>query len=88
MIYVARVNDEGFVREVHWLTNQELPENGEYSKEVEDAANNLQNALGFAGEWKLTSSTGKFRRVFAGIGYTYDSDLDEFVAPEVPEETD
>jgi hypothetical protein len=37
---------------------------------------------------KRTSYNGNFRGVFAGVGYTYDPEIDEFVAPvaaEVPE---
>ena len=31
--------------------------------------------------WKQTSFNRNFRKNFAGIGYTYDSDFDAFVAP-------
>jgi hypothetical protein len=33
---------------------------------------------------KRTSYNGNIRGVYAGIGYTYDADLDEFVAPPSP----
>ena len=33
------------------------------------------------GRWKQTSYNGNMRGVFAGIGYTYDAELDEFVPP-------
>jgi hypothetical protein len=42
-------------------------------------------SIGLPGEWLQTS--GNFRGCYAGIGYTYDSDLDEFVAPTMPEPT-
>lgn len=32
---------------------------------------------------KRTSYNGNFRGVFAGVGYTYDPEIDEFVAPEI-----
>jgi hypothetical protein len=35
------------------------------------------------GVWKLTSYNGNFRNLYAGIGFSYDAELDEFVAPEV-----
>ena len=38
------------------------------------------NLLG--GEWIQTSYNNKIRKQYAGIGYTYDSDADEFVAPQ------
>ena len=33
---------------------------------------------------KRTSYHGNIRGVYAGIGYTYDADLDEFVPPPLP----
>ena len=35
----------------------------------------------FGGDWKQTSYNGNFRKNYAGIGYTYNSDLDAFVPP-------
>lgn len=35
----------------------------------------------FGGRWIQTSYNNNFRKVYAGIGYTYDPILDEFVAP-------
>jgi hypothetical protein len=34
-----------------------------------------------AGEWRQTSYNANFRDTYAGIGYTFDADLDVFVAP-------
>jgi hypothetical protein len=47
-------------------------------------------SLGLSGEWKQTSYHANFRGVYAGIGFTYDADLDEFVTPEseTPNETE
>jgi len=39
----------------------------------------LVNNLG--GTWIQTSYNGKFRGRFAGVGFTYDKDKDEFIAP-------
>jgi hypothetical protein len=39
----------------------------------------LVNNLG--GTWIQTSYNGKFRGQFAGVGFTYDKDKDEFIAP-------
>jgi hypothetical protein len=47
----------------------------------------IANTLKFAGVWKQTSYNNNFRGRYAGIGYTYDAELDEFIAPPV-EETD
>jgi hypothetical protein len=35
----------------------------------------------YGGYWKQTSYSGSFRKNFAGIGYTYNADLDAFVPP-------
>jgi hypothetical protein len=42
-------------------------------------------SLGLDGTWKQTSYNGNFRAKYAGSGDTYDEELDEFVAPPVPE---
>jgi hypothetical protein len=34
------------------------------------------------GTWVQTSYTNRIRKQYAGIGYTYDSDADVFVAPQ------
>ena len=43
------------------------------------------SSLGLIGEWRQTSYNNNFRGTYAGIGYTYDADLDEFVAPSADE---
>ena len=43
-------------------------------------------SLGLAGEWKQTSYHANFRGKYAGIGFTYDADLDEFVTPSIEAE--
>ena len=43
----------------------------------------IANTLKFAGVWKQTSFNSNFRGRFAGLGYEYSSDLDEFIAPYV-----
>ena len=35
----------------------------------------------FGGTWKQTSYNGNIRKNYAGIGYTYRSDIDAFVPP-------
>jgi len=44
----------------------------------------IANTLKFEGTWKQTSYNNNFRGRYAGIGYTYDADLDEFIAPVEP----
>ena len=60
--------------------------------DASDGQNFLANTLGLGGTWKQTSyntsggvhSTGgtPFRKNYAGIGYTYDSIDDAFIAPQ------
>jgi len=38
-------------------------------------------SLGLDGQWLQTSYHANFRGAYAGIGFTYDAELDEFVAP-------
>jgi hypothetical protein len=38
-------------------------------------------SLGIDGDWLQTSYGNNFRGTFAGIGYTYSLELDEFIAP-------
>jgi len=38
-------------------------------------------SLGLDGLWLQTSYHANLRAYYAGIGYTYDADLDEFVPP-------
>lgn len=35
----------------------------------------------FGGNWKQTSYNGNMRKNYAGIGYTYNADIDAFVPP-------
>ena len=41
----------------------------------------IANTLKFDGVWKQTSYNSSFRGRFAGLGYEYSSNLDEFIAP-------
>jgi hypothetical protein len=45
----------------------------------------IANTLKLEGVWKQTSYNGNFRGTYAGIGFTYDADLDEFIAPPQPD---
>jgi hypothetical protein len=56
---------------------------------IKDEQGNEQEHLGvaflqglFGSEWKQTSYNNKFRKNYAGIGFTYDQNRDAFIAPE------
>ena len=80
MAHAAKI-DSGIVREVIVVDNDKLPNGGEFTPEVETALNTYLNGIGLDGDWKLTSYNSNFRGTYAGQGFTYDPDLDEFVAP-------
>jgi hypothetical protein len=85
MAHVARIDEQNIVREVHVINNHDLPDDGAFAPEVEQAANEFQANLGLTpagSRWLLTSYNGNFRGAYAGTGYKYDEQLDEFIAPE------
>jgi hypothetical protein len=41
-----------------------------------------QSLLGSTTNWKQTSYNASFRKNYAGVGFTYDSVLDAFIAPQ------
>lgn len=82
MAHFARI-DTGIVREVIVIDNADCG-GGEFP-ESEPVGQAFIASIGLAGEWRQTSYNGNFRGTYAGIGYTYDSELDEFVAPAAPE---
>jgi hypothetical protein len=43
-------------------------------------------SIGIDGDWLQTSYSGSFRGRYCGIGYTFDAELDEFIAPQLPSE--
>jgi hypothetical protein len=84
MAHAAKI-DSGIVRQVLVVDNDKLPDGGEFTPEVETALNEYLHACGLDGDWKLTSYNNNFRGTYAGQGYTYDPDLDEFIAPVQPD---
>jgi hypothetical protein len=78
MAHAARIED-GIVREVIVV-----PDNLD-ATESDAAIEAYIHGIGLTGKWLRTSYNGNIRSRYAGIGFTYDSDLDEFVAPVVEE---
>jgi hypothetical protein len=78
MAHFARLDENNTVISVIVVDN----------KDVIDADGNEVEAIGIAfcenllgGTWKQTSYHGHIRKNYAGIGYTYDEQLDAFVPP-------
>jgi hypothetical protein len=85
MAHFAWLNSNNIVYQVSVVDNANLlDENGNESEAVGIAY--LTQVHGEGKTWKQTSYNGTMRGVYAGIGYTYDAELDEFVAPVVPSE--
>ena len=77
MAHFARLENNKVVQ-VIVVSNQDiLDENGQESEQK--GIDFCSNLLG--GTWKQTSYSGKIRKNYAGIDYTYDETLDAFIAP-------
>ena len=79
MAHAARV-ENGIVREVIVVPD------GLGGDENDAAIQAYVNGIGLPGTWIRTSFNGKIRGRYAGIGFTYDANLNEFVTPEVAED--
>ena len=83
MAHFALVDDGNIVRNVIVVSNDDC--GGGDFPESEPIGQAFIASLGLAGEWLQTSYHANFRALYAGINYTYDADLDEFVAPPEPD---
>lgn len=71
MAHFAEIDENGIVLRVLVIDNS-LETTG---------ADFLANTLRLGGTWVKTSFNGNIRKNFAGVGYTYDSERDAFIAP-------
>lgn len=55
--------------------------------ESESIGQDFIASIGIDGLWLQTSPTGQYRGTYAGTGFTYDPDLDIFIAPKTQEVT-
>lgn len=86
MGHFAEIDDANIVKNVITLDNRVIGEPQLSFPETEEIGKRyIRNVLGLNGEWLQTSYSGSFRGRYAGIGFRYDLDLDEFVEPEVIE---
>jgi len=82
MAHFARIEND-VVREVIVVSNDDC--GGGTMPESEPIGQAFIASLGLTGDWLQTSYNANFRALYAGLGYTYDVALDEFVAPPAPE---
>ena len=78
MAHFAKIDENNIVTQVVVVDNKDTSDAEGVEKEHIGAAH-LEKILG--GNWKQTSYNGNFRKNYAGIGYTYRSDIDAFVPP-------
>ena len=77
MAHFAKLDENNIVLEINVVSNDAL-----------DASNEETSGIAFLTEWsggysnwKQTSYNGSIRKNYAGVGYTYDSNRDAFIAP-------
>lgn len=78
MAHFAKLDENNVVTSVVVVDNKDTADASGVEKEYIGAAF-CERLLG--GTWKQTSYNGNFRKNYAGIGYTYNADIDAFVPP-------
>jgi len=79
MAHFAQLDENNVVVSVIVVDNKDTADANGVEKEYIGAA--FCERL-FGGTWKQTSYNGRIRKNYAGIGYSYHSDIDAFVAPQ------
>ena len=79
MAHFAKLDDNNKVIGVHVVNNDVITIDGVESEQT--GIDFLTNLHGHS-KWKQTSYNGTIRKNYAGVGYTYDSTLDFFYAPQ------
>jgi hypothetical protein len=80
MAYMAQLDDNNTVIRVLSVSNNDCPDPAP-ANEAQGAA--FLEALGLGGNWKQCSFNANFRGAYPGAGWTYDAELDKFIAPVV-----
>ena len=81
MAHFTKLDENNNVIDVIVVHNNELLD--EHGNEQE--ARGIEFLIGWSNgytNWKQTSYNGTFRKNYAGLGYTYDSVRDAFIAPQ------
>ena len=78
MAHYAQIDSNNIVTQVIVIDNKDTADANGVEKEYIGAA--YCERL-FGGTWKQTSYNGNIRKNYAGIGYSYNADIDAFVAP-------
>lgn len=72
MAHFAEVDSNGVITRVLVVPDEQEHRGGDY----------LSLDLGLGGSWVQTSYNNNIRKQFAGIGFTYNSTADVFIAPQ------
>lgn len=80
MAHFAHIDESGMVTEVIVISNDDAPDPAPSNSEPLGRAF-IANVLGFPGLWVQTSYNGTFRGGYAGVGWRYDAEADEFIPP-------
>jgi hypothetical protein len=80
MGHFAKLDDQSIVIDVNVVNNETLNNLSFPESEPVGVAFLTEWSGGYT-NWKQTSYSASFRKNFAGVGYTYDSVLDAFIAP-------
>jgi hypothetical protein len=78
MAHFVKLDENNVALAVHVVNNDVITIDG---VEVEQAGIDFLTQLHGHTNWKQTSYNGTFRKNYCGIGFTYDSVLDAFIAP-------
>jgi hypothetical protein len=71
MAHFAQINENNIVEQVLVVPDNQQHRGNDY----------LSIDLGLGGTWIQTSYNGNIRKMFAGVGYIYNSELDIFLPP-------
>ena len=77
MAHFTKLDENNIVLEVHVVSNAALNSDNEEQSGIEFLT---QWSNGYT-NWKQTSYNATFRKNYAGVGFTYDEELDAFIAP-------
>lgn len=78
MAHFAEITEDGVVTQVVVVNNSELLVNG---AESESKGIDFLELLYGHRRWVQTSYNGTIRKRYAGIGFRYDAQMDEFIPP-------
>jgi hypothetical protein len=79
MAHFAKIDSNNVVEQVTVVANENI-QNTDFPAS-EAIGKEYIASIGLEGNWVQTSYNSNFRKRYAGIGYTYNAELDAFVPP-------